>query len=75
MTPPGRTTTRPSRPRAAGPEPGAGRPALTTAVRLGHTVGESAHPGGTVVKKFVVLLLVLLGLGAIVAVAIKATQE
>jgi len=27
------------------------------------------------VKKFVVLLLVLVGLGAIVAVAIKATQE
>jgi len=27
------------------------------------------------VKKFVVLLLVLIGLGAIVAVAMKATQE
>ncbi len=31
--------------------------------------------GGTTVKKFVVMLLVLIGLGAIVAVAIKATQE
>jgi hypothetical protein len=31
--------------------------------------------GGTNVKKLVVLLLVLVGLGAIVAVAIKATQE
>jgi hypothetical protein len=42
---------------------------------VGHTVGESARSGGTVVKKFVVMLLVLIGLGAIVAVAIKATQE
>jgi len=31
--------------------------------------------GRNTVKKFVVLLLVLVGLGAIVAVAIKATQE
>jgi len=37
--------------------------------------GPAARSGGTIVKKFVVLLLVLIGLGAIVAVAIKATQE
>jgi len=37
--------------------------------------GPPARSGGTTVKKFVVLLLVLVGLGAIVAVAIKATQE
>jgi hypothetical protein len=35
-----------------------------------------AEPDGrNTVKKFVVMLLVIIGLGAIVAVALKATQE
>ena len=56
-----------------------GRPTLTTGTAMGQNgagAGRVRPPsGGTTVKKFVVLLLVLVGLGAIVAVAIKATQE
>jgi hypothetical protein len=36
----------------------------------------SEYPtGGSSVKKFLIMLLVLIGIGAVVAVAIKATQE